>query len=174
MEIEELLKGLLNRLIIGLRNVDAWDDYVLAVAENDDIKEMDSPDLTDEQMAAFAFWRITGVEPGEGGEVRSQFDTESESPNDDPDDAVIVSLADWLMTFEKEELPEFKSDGSFKTLANMCRGIYEIGIEVAGQKSVISVDMEHDRAKRAERPTYPLSDKQVNEILRKKRGYGLR
>ena len=102
MEIEELLRGLLDWLIIGLRDVDAWDDYVLAVAENDDIKEMDSPDFTDEQMAAFGFWRITGVEPGEDGEVRSKFDTESESPNDDPDDAVIVSLADWLMTFEKE------------------------------------------------------------------------
>ena len=174
MEIEELLKGLLDRLIIGLRDVDAWDDYVFAVAENDDIKEMDSSDLTDEQMAAFAFWRISGVEPDEDGEVGSKFDTETESPNDDPDDAVIISLADWLMTFEKEELPEFKSDGSFKTLANMCRGIYEIGIEVAGQKSVISVDMKRDCVKRVERPIYPLSDEQANQILRKRRGYGLR
>ena len=40
MEKEELLKGLLDRLIIGLRDVDAWNDYVDAVVENDAIKEM--------------------------------------------------------------------------------------------------------------------------------------
>ena len=174
MDQQELLKGLLDRLVVGLREVEAWDEYVHALMDRDDINEMESLDLSDEQIAAMSFWRMNGVEADEDGEVQSVFDTEPESPDDDMNDAVIVSLADWLMTFEKEELPEFKSDYSFEALANMCRGIYEIEIEVARQKSVISVHPEGNRAKRVQQPLYPLSDELVDEILRKRRGFGVR
>ena len=61
METEELLKGLLDRLIIGLREVEAWNEYVDALMRRDEIKEMDPEGLSDEQMAAMSFWRMNGV-----------------------------------------------------------------------------------------------------------------
>ena len=94
MNQEELLKGLLDRLVVGLREVEAWDEYVHALMERDDINEMESLDLSDEQIAAMSFWRMNGVEADEDGEVQSVFDTEPESPDDDMNDAVIVP---WLI-----------------------------------------------------------------------------
>lgn len=176
METEELLKGLLDWLIIGLREVEAWNEYVDALMRRDEIKEMDPEGLSDEQMAAMSFWRMNGVYVNEEGETRSKFDTELESPDDDEDSAFILSLADWLVKFETDELSEYQTDGSFAELADMCRGIYKIGLDMGDQMSVITVDSEGNRLKseRVARPMFPLSDEQVDEILRKRRGYGAR
>lgn len=169
METDELLRGLLDRLARHLREVEDWDKYVDAFSQKkDEISVDDDMGLTDEQLAAMMFWRSNGISLDDEGEVKNDFDHDVED-----DDGFIAALADWLLTFEANELEELKNEGSFAFMADALLGIYHIGLEVGDQTTVISVGPEGVIPKERARLT-PLSDAEVDEILRKRRGYGLR
>jgi hypothetical protein len=168
MDTEEVMKGLLDRLISHCRRVEGWNNFVSSVSSRNG-ELQDDYDLSDEQIGAMMFWRLHGLQVDEDGDTTNEFNEGVED-----DDGMIVGFADWLVEFEEHSLNEFLAEGSFGFMADALLGIYHIGIEAGGKSHVITVN-ENEQDQAAMPPTlYPLSDAEVSEILRKRRGYGLR
>lgn len=178
MDSDAALSGLLDRLVLGLRQVANYEKFVVACAiRRDESDDLSNPltcedDFSKEQFAAFYFYRAMGVYLDESGETQSVHD---DSIDGDPDDeeAQVCAFATWLVKFELEELPELIEDGSLSSFADALMGVHHVGISVGGQEYVKTVDSTNSLIQ--ELPDLmPLSDSEVNEILRKRRGFGLR
>jgi hypothetical protein len=166
MDSEELLKGLLDRLISHCRQVDAWDKYVEAFAGRAD-EISDHQGLSEEQMAAMMFWRFHGLEVDQDEGVSNTFDDGVEDEG-----GFIIAFADWLVSFEAEELRGFLEEGTFASMADMLLGIYHVDLEAGGQTCTVTVDSSGVVNKEL-KTLYPLSDAEVDAILLQRRGYGI-
>jgi hypothetical protein len=165
MDSEEVLKGLLDRLISHCRQVNAWEQYVEAFATRAD-EISDHQGLSEEQMAAMMFWRFHGLEVDQDEAVSNAFDDGVED-----EDGFIIALADWLVAFEAEELEGFLEEGTFASMTDMFLGTYHIGLEAGGQSYTVTVDSSGVVNKEL-KPLHPLSDAEVDAILHNRRGYG--
>ena len=132
-------------------------------------------DLSNNQLAAFAFWRIMGVYIDDDGETQSIHDEGIDTNDEDEDttEKILCAFAGWIKEFERDELPELIMEGSLSTTADALMGVHHIGFEIEGQTFVKTIDT--NAQKEIELPPLtPLSDKEIDEILRKRRGYGIR
>lgn len=174
---EAVMGGLYDRLIVNFRKVPNWDTYVANMETKKEDFELPW-EMNTEQLSAHMIWRQFKIylKPSttgelEDAEVGSELDDIPEDATDEEiADRCIYALASWVLEFEREELAWFLKEGNFKEAANNLLGIYSIGVQVAGNTSVIEVDMNKPSKYLSLPPLSPLSDDQVNELLKKRLG----
>ena len=176
-DFEAVMNGLCDRLIINFRKVPNWDMFVTNMETKKKDIELEW-EMSTEQLAAMYVWRGFNVylKPSptgdlEDSEVGNDFeDIPEDATEEEIADRYIYALASWVLEFEREELSWFLKEGDFKGLAEALLGIYSIGIQVGDQTSVVEVDVNKPSKYLSLPPLGPLSDDQINELLRKRLG----
>ena len=176
-DFAEVMNGLLDRLIVNFRKIPNWDMFVTNMETKKEDIELEW-EMSTEQLVAMFIWRQFNIylKPSATGEledceVGNEFeDIPEDATEEEIADRYIYALASWVLEFEREELSWLLKEGDFKEIANNLLGIYSIGIQVGDHSSVIEVDMNKPSKYLSLPPLSPLSDDQINELLRKRLG----
>ena len=134
--------------------------------------------MSTEQLAAMFVWRQFNIylKPSTTGELKdcdvgSEFEDIPENATEEEiADRYIYALASLVLEFEREELSWLLKEGDFKEMANNGLGFNRIGIQVGDQTSVVEVDINKPPKYLSLPPLAPLSDDQINELLKKRLG----
>ena len=111
----------LNLVVDLVKGMDGWGEFVCALDGNPLIHELIEEcdvELSREQLAVFAYWRLTNLSIADDGETKNEFDDRA-TDDDDQTDLMLFSLRAWKEQVLIEEILRSDEFIGFETLSGM-------------------------------------------------------
>ena len=163
----------LNLVVDLVKGMNGWGEFVCSLDGNPLIHELiEECDvmLSPEQLAIFAYWRLTNMSIADDGEKKNEFDDRA-TDDDDQADLMLFSLRAWKEQVLIGEILQSDEFIGFETLSGM---IDDYAPRSRDESEAICAEFEDQRAEEGCLDQIrPLLDSEVPPVLRRRPGQGI-
>ena len=163
----------LNLVVDLVKDMDGWGEFVCSLDGNPLIHELIEEydvELSPEQLAVFAYWRLTNLSIADDGETKNEFDDRA-TDDDDQADLMLFSLRAWKEQVLIGEILQSDEFIGFETLSGMLDAYMP---QSRDESEAICAEFEEQRAEDGCLDQIrPLLDSEVPPVLRSPPEQGL-
>jgi len=164
----------LDSVVELVKGINGWEDFVCILDGNPFVSEICSEneiELSNEQLAAFIFWRLTNVSIAEDGSIENEFDERVSEEDEDGNGLMLFSLRVWK---EQVLVGELLQSDEFITFEMLNEMLEKYAPQSREESDALLAEWDERFVEtNLQDAIQPLPDSEVDSILRRRRGQGL-
>jgi len=164
----------LDSVVELVKGMNGWEDFVRILNGNPLVSEICSEneiELSNEQLAAFMFWRLTNVSIAEDGSIENEFDERVSEEDEDGNGLMLFSLRVWK---EQVLVGELLQSDEFITFEMLNEMLEKYAPQSREESDALLAEWDERFVEtNLQDAIQPLPDSEVDSILRRRRGQGL-